>query len=133
MGIRGNIELLEDSTSSRRYAPVPVQDNNGRKQPRFYYRTLATATIHPVPGIGVETQHCYVLTRDISRTGISFLHPRKLALGQRIELVLQDGKVVTVNVQHARRLADRCFLIGCKFTVLPDFDGKKHLSDLNRK
>jgi len=133
MGNRGEVELLADSSSTRRYAPVPAKGKVGRQHPRFYYRTLTTAVIHPIPRVGSETQHCYVLTRDISCTGISFLHPKKLTAGQRIELFFQDGKEVTANIQHVRQLAERCFLIGCKFTIVPDFGGKKLLAALNDK
>ena len=79
-------DLLGESPSELRFAPVPTADGDGRKFPRFYFRTLATATIHPVPILGTETLECYVLTRDLSRGGVSFLHPKKLALGQRVDL-----------------------------------------------
>jgi hypothetical protein len=128
---RNNIDWLPDSGIDRRVAPVPTSDS--RKTQRFTYRTLATAVIHPLPGIGAETQHCYVLTRDLSQTGISFMHPRKLEVGQRIELAFRDGKEVEVKVQRFCQLAPRCFLIGCKFIVVPDFSGKKQLAELNRK
>ena len=95
-------ELLAESRRERCYAPVPSTDDDGRKFPRFYFRTLATATIHPVPVLGTETHECYVLTRDISRGGVSFLHPKKLALGQRIDLAFQDGKELSVRVHWVK-------------------------------
>jgi len=113
-------ELLAESPQELRFAPVPVADGDGREHPRFYFRTLATATIHPVPVLGNETHECYVLTRDLSRGGLSFLHPKKLALGQRVDLAFQDGKEFIVRVRWIRQLARRCFLIGCKFVVSAD-------------
>jgi hypothetical protein len=86
-----------------------------RQFPRFYFRTLATATIHPVPGVGSETLECYVLTRDLSRCGVSFLHPKRLSSGQRIDLAFEDGRELIVSVKRMQRLAPRCYLIGCKF------------------
>ncbi|MBW8885639.1 MAG: PilZ domain-containing protein [Planctomycetia bacterium] len=115
-----NNELLAESPQEQRFAPVPAADEDGRRFPRFYFRTLATATIHPVPVLGIETQECYVLTRDLSRGGVSFLHPKKLALGQRVDLAFQDGRELVVRVRWIRQLARRCFLIGCKFVALPD-------------
>ena len=44
-----NDDLLAESRPEMRFAPVPTADGDGRKFPRFYFRTLATATIHPVP------------------------------------------------------------------------------------
>ena len=114
-------ELLTQSRQELHLAPVADGENgDGRKFPRFYFRTLATATIHPVPVLGNETQECYVLTRDLSRGGVSFLHPKKLALGQRVDLVFQDGKELIVRVRWIRQLDRRCFLIGCKFVATPD-------------
>ena len=63
---------------------------------------------------------CYVLTRDISRGGVSFLHPKKLALGQRVDLAFQDGRELIVRVRWIRELARRCFLIGCKFVAISE-------------
>jgi len=94
---------------------------------------IATAIIHPLPGIGAEPQHSYVPTRDVSKTGISFLHAKKLEIGQRIELAFQDGTEVEVKVQPFRQIGPRCFLIGCKSTAAPDFSGKKRLAELNGK
>src|SRR2546423_6212871 len=108
---RHTSELLAESRRERRYAPVPTKVGDARRFERYYFRTLATAIIHPVPVIGVETQECYVLTRDISRGGVSFLHPKKLAIGQRIDLTFQDNKELCVRVQRVRQLAPRCFLI----------------------
>ena len=115
-----------------RYAPAP-KGKDGRGFPRFRYRTLAIAIIHPMADEDFATIHCYVLTRDLSRNGVSFMHPKKLAAGQRIELAFPDGKEVTVRVLNSRQLGPRCFLMGCKFIVVPDFDGGKRLADLNGK
>src|SRR5947208_3982132 len=130
---RNNIERLAESRRERRYAPVPTDAGDNRKFERFYFRTLATAKIHPVPVIGTEMIECYVLTRDISRGGVSLLHPKKLAIGQRVELAFQDGEEILVRVQRVRELASRCFLIGCRFEVVPDFGAKERLAALNRK
>src|SRR6476620_9080190 len=113
-------EFLAESRRELGFAPVPVDDGDGRKFPRFYFRTLATATIHPVPVLGIETQECYVLTRDLSRGGVSFLHPKKLALGQRVDLAFQDGRELMIRVRWIRQLARRCFLIGGKFVARSD-------------
>ncbi|MBW8883170.1 MAG: PilZ domain-containing protein, partial [Planctomycetia bacterium] len=131
--MRNNRELLAESGTERRYAPVPTQANDARKFERFYFRTLATATIHPVPVLGLETQECYVLTRDISRGGVSFLHPKKLAVGQRIELAFQDGKELAIHVQRVRQLAPRCYLIGCRLAAAPNSGDKQRLAALNPK
>jgi hypothetical protein len=111
--------LAEPAAERRRPRLTEKEKEDGRRAPRYYFQTLATATIHPVPIFGKETQECYVLTRDLSRGGISFLHPRKLVLGQRVELTFEDGRHVEGTVRWMRQKAKRCFLIGCKFTAMP--------------
>src|SRR5947208_2608825 len=113
-------ELLAESRHEVQFAPVPTKDGDGRAFPRYYFRTLATATIHPVPVIGTETQECYVLTRDLSRGGVSFLHPRRLVLGQRVDLTFEDGRELLVRVRWIKPLEKRCFLIGCRFIAVTD-------------
>jgi hypothetical protein len=116
--MRANSEMLPESLHELQHAPVATA-RDGRKFPRFYFRTLATATIHPVPVVGLEVHECYVLTRDLSRNGLSFLHPKKLALGQRVDLSFEDGRELIVVVRRIQQLAPRCYLIGCKFMAVP--------------
>ncbi len=129
---RDNINWLPESGTERRAAPA-IPETDSRTAKRFSYRALVTAVIHAPAGIGGDTQHCYVPTRDISQTGISFVHPKKLEIGQRIEMTFQDGKEVEVKVQRFRQIGPRCFLIGCKFSAVPDSNDKKWLTELNRK
>ena len=93
----------------------PVSKAEVRKHPRYYFRTLATATIHAGDGSDKESQECFVLTRDLSRGGVSFLHPARLAVGQRVDLTFEDGRELLVAVLWVRRLSTRCFWIGCNF------------------
>ena len=113
-------ELLSESDHEIDFAPVPTDKGDGRQFPRFYFRTLATAMIHPVPILESGSQECYVLTRDLSRGGVSFLHPKRLVLGQRIDLSFEDGREVMVSVRWMKQLAKRCYLIGCKFVAVSD-------------
>jgi hypothetical protein len=94
----------------------PLARDKARQFPRYYFRALATATIYPAPHeSGQQPQQCFVLTRDLSRGGISVLHPRPLAIGQRLELVFEDGKELSLRVLWCRALDRRCFLMGCCF------------------
>jgi hypothetical protein len=91
-----------------------------RRFERYYFRTLATATIQPPPLLGGEVQECFVLTRDLSRGGLSFLHPKRLALGQRVDLAFDDGCRFTVSVRWIQKLEERKFVIGCGFVKVGD-------------
>jgi len=79
---------------------------------------LPVATIHPVATLGSETQECFVLIRNVSSGGVSFLHPKQIALGQRVDLAYEDGRDVQAIVIRTDRIATRCFEIGCRFVGL---------------
>jgi hypothetical protein len=86
-----------------------------RRFERYFFRTLATAMIQPLPLIGGETQECFVMTRDLSRGGISFLHPKRLALGQRVDLSFDDGRHFILSVRWVQKIEKRKYVIGCGF------------------
>jgi PilZ domain len=109
-------ELVAES--SKGFLREQVGDLDTRKFPRFDLQMLPVATIHPVAALGSETQECFVLIRNVSSRGVSFLHPKQLALGQRIDLAYEDGTDVQAIVSRADRIAPRCFEIGCRIVGL---------------
>jgi hypothetical protein len=97
----------------------PVVGAEGRRFARYQFRALATATIYPPAGrVEERPQVCYVLTRDLSRGGISILHPTRLAHHQRIDLELSDGRKLTLGVQWIKRLGRHSYCIGCQFVAI---------------
>ena len=92
---------------------LPVVHDDGRQFPRYYYRTWAKAVIHPL-GKG-EPLHCSVVTRDLSRNGLSLLHSTQLFSGQQIELDLNEQSPRIVEVVRCRRIGDGCYVVGCRF------------------
>ena len=93
---------------------LPVIANDSRRFPRFYFRTCAEATIYPVGNVG-EPEHCFVLTRDISRNGVGLLHAQQLFPGQRLDLILNGEPPRATEVVRCRRLEDGCYEVGCRF------------------
>ena len=91
-----------------------------RRFQRYFFRTLATAIIQPLPLLGGEAQECFVMTRDLSRGGLSFMHPKRLALGQRVDLAFDDGRHFTVSVRWIQKLEERKFVMGCGFIKIND-------------
>jgi hypothetical protein len=92
-----------------------------RRFPRFSFRSCLHATVYPPPGNrGQEPRHCQVLTRDLSRGGMSLLHKEQLFPQQTIDVVLQDGLVRRLEVMWCRRLGTGCYSAGCRFIKLPD-------------
>jgi hypothetical protein len=96
--------------------PLPTAWEEVRRFPRFYYRARVQAVIHPMPGgqRGEAVKRC-LLARDISRGGINLLHSEQLFPGQRIDITLNEATSHSVEVLWCRRLANRCYAIGCRF------------------
>jgi hypothetical protein len=87
-----------------------------RAFPRYEFQAMATATIHPPPWDSrKQPLKCFVMTRDLSRGGISILHPDRISKGQRIDLCLANGNELKLEVQWIRQEPDGNFLMGCRF------------------
>ena len=72
--------------------PLPPVLDDARRFPRFYYRSCAEVIIHPFCGRpGTAAVRCFVLTRDLSRNGLSLLHNQQLFPAQRLELLLNGA------------------------------------------
>jgi hypothetical protein len=107
-------DLLPESPAERPAALVPTGREH-RKFRRYYFRTLATATIYSPKGNACRSpQVCYVLTRDLSRSGISFLHPVSLPMRQAVDLCFPSGQKLLVEIHRIEQLEPDCFLFGCK-------------------
>ena len=104
--------------------PVETPADEGhedRRFPRFSFRSCLHATVYPPPGNPEqEPRHCQVLTRDLSRGGMSLLHKEQLFPQQTIDVVLQDGLVRRLEVMWCRRMGAGCYSAGCRFVKLPD-------------
>jgi hypothetical protein len=96
--------------------PLPTDWDDARRFPRFYFRGRVSAKILPLTNAPQpEATECTMLSRDLSRGGINLLHTAQLFPGQRIEVVLTDGSPRLVEVSWCRRIASRCFTLGCRF------------------
>ena len=92
----------------------------GRRFPRLNFRTCIDAVVYLPPGEASssgpdEGSQCQVLTRDISRGGMSILHKQQLFPGQKIDVVLNDGQQRRLEVIWCRRLGVGCYSAGCRF------------------
>jgi hypothetical protein len=87
-----------------------------RRFPRIYLRASAAVQYRqsfpalPRP----ETWH-KVYTKDVSRTGLGFLHSEPLYPMEQLCLVLPDGCCRRIEVVRCRRIGPRCFEIGAVF------------------
>jgi hypothetical protein len=96
--------------------PMPTVANEKRRFPRFYFRSCAEALIYPLRGgDNPQPAHCYLLTRDISRSGIGLVHTQQLFPGQRVDVILNGQSPKQAKVVWCRRFHDNRYVVGCKF------------------
>jgi hypothetical protein len=96
--------------------PLPTSFNDVRRFPRFYFRTCAEAIIYPFcDRQSPAPVQCFVLTCDLSRSGLSLLHSKQLFPGQRVDIILNGEPPRLVEVVWCRRLANHRYAVGCRF------------------
>jgi hypothetical protein len=97
--------------------PLPPLPEDGRRFPRFHYRSRAEALIYPLSSDKPPSSAtCEILTRDLSRSGLSLVHTAQLFPGQKLEVSLADGSSRRLEVVWCRRWNDGLYLVGCRFT-----------------
>ena len=114
--------LVESKKERPKSVPLfPIDPNESRKHQRYYFRALATATIHPPVGEpDGRPQVCFIMTKDLSRSGVSVLHPVPLFESQRIDLEFADGRKLSVAIQWVRQLEAKLFMMGCRFVEIDE-------------
>jgi hypothetical protein len=101
--------------------PAPTSYNEVRRFPRFFFRSCAEAIIYPLGGRKSSNAEasgpaqCFVLTCDLSRSGLSLLHSGQLFPGQKIDIILNGEAPRLLEVVWCRRLADSRYAVGCRF------------------
>jgi hypothetical protein len=96
--------------------PMPTAWDDHRRFPRFYYRSCAEAIIHPLRSSKTATRcQCFLLTRDLSRGGLSIIHTEQLFPGQKLDVVLNGNAPRAVEVVWCRRWSNNRYAIGCRF------------------
>ena len=111
-----NVCLLEPECDYfSKTGPLSTAWNEARQFPRFHYRHNVAVRIYP-PGDSLGTPVSRrILTRDISRGGMSLVHSEPFQIEQCIEISLPGGLVRCVAVLWCRKIGERCYLAGCRF------------------
>jgi hypothetical protein len=100
--------------------PLPMAWDESRRFPRFYYRSCAEAIIYPLRGGKNSTPaQCFLLTRDLSRSGLSLVHNAQLFPGQRVDVLLNGEAPRQLEVVWCRRWTHSRYLVGCRFITTP--------------
>ena len=99
--------------------PMPTAWDEHRRHPRFYFRSCAEAFIHPLRGqLDPTSPPCFLVTRDLSRSGVSLIHTEQLFPGQRLDLILNGEAPRPAEVVWCRRWDKERFAVGCRFVSL---------------
>jgi hypothetical protein len=99
---------------STKRGPLPGRQHEERSYARFHFPTRALLQMESTaPAPAVEALHV-VLTKDLSRSGISFLHSLELFPGDRLWLWLTTGRC-RYTVKRCVRHNDSCYEIGAQF------------------
>ena len=116
--LEDRIELSQAERLTYFRADSSVPPPNPHELRGFVRRQLRTRAVmdlrQSLPAIERERAfHCIYL-RDISRTGIGFLHADELYPGEECRLWLPQ-KDLHVNIVQCRRQTARCYVIGTRF------------------
>jgi hypothetical protein len=85
-----------------------------RQFPRSSFQGTAEATIFPQrAGSGRDPVHCTVLTRDLSRSGISVAHSEQL-FPKQIVVLETVGKLLVGQVRWCRFAEENFYVAGCQ-------------------
>ena len=117
--LEDRIELspAERLTYFRADASVPPSaEDEQRGYSRHQLRVRAVMDlVQTLPYIERERSFHCIYVRDISRTGIGFLHADELFPGEDCKLWLPQ-KELHITVVHCRRKLARCYIVGARFT-----------------
>jgi hypothetical protein len=98
-----------------RTGPVPSGPGEQRRHPRFYFRTQVgfndSGTIYDRP---VQFSQA-VVVKDVSRSGMAFLHRTPIDSGKRVQVLLPDGSIRGLEIQRCEQVNADCWSIGAEF------------------
>jgi len=95
---------------------VQTVADDGRRFPRYEYHMRAVLHYRQtLPAIPREEESYLILTKDLSRSGLCFLHEQQLFPQERMAVDLAGGRHVEIEVARCIKHNERCFEIGANF------------------
>ncbi len=89
-----------------------------RRFPRYHYHMRAVLHYRQtLPSMPRGEERYLVLTKDLSRSGLSFLHEQQLFPRERMAVDLAGGRHIDIEVARCIKHNDRCYEIGANFLV----------------
>jgi hypothetical protein len=104
----------EDSSDKTGLLPGKYVDR--RRHPRYHFRVSAALQYRQTfPALPRPDVRHRVFTKDLSRSGLSFLHSESLFPRERMQLFLPQHGARTIEVVWCTRIQERCFHVGARF------------------
>ena len=95
---------------------LPTATDELRRYPRFHFRSRAILIYRTtLPALPRKPGRYVVLTKNVSRQGICFLHEEQLFPTERMTLWLPSGGQTEVEVVRCMRVNERCYDVGVRF------------------
>jgi hypothetical protein len=95
---------------------VPSVSEDQRRYLRTQLRVVAALQYRrSLPALKRANQWYKIVMRDISRSGVSFLHSEQVFPTEQLMLVMPDCKPRCIEVMRCRRLNESCYEIGANF------------------
>jgi hypothetical protein len=96
--------------------PLPSRYSDRRRYVRYHFRVWAALEHRQTfPALPRPRGWHKILTIDLSRGGLSFLHSEPLFPRERMQFVLPGQLARIVEVVWFTRIQDRCFHVGGRF------------------
>ena len=96
--------------------PIPTVPHDQRRFVRSHLRVVGALQYrHSLPSFPRPSEWHKIVTCDVSRNGIRFLHSEQLFPNEQMTLLLPDGRPRYVEIVRCQRLGDCCFDIGATF------------------
>jgi hypothetical protein len=113
--IQCNLRLPPKEFFADRDAGPSVPDDRRRFARNCLHAVAALQHRTSLPALSRETAWYKVVTCDLSRNGIRFLHGEQVFPTEQMSLVLHDGKERYIEIARCRRLGENCYEVGASF------------------
>jgi hypothetical protein len=105
-----------EAADLKRQGPLPSIENDRRRFVRFACCARGVLDCQPtLPAIPRECGRYLVLVKNISRSGVCFLHEHQLLPCERCQLWVEGQIRRSIEVARCRRLREGCYEVGARF------------------
>ncbi len=112
--------LCNRSRASKEFFAVtgvaPSTPEEKRRHVRSHMRVVAALQYRrSLPSLVRQPEWFKIVMRDISRSGISFLHSEQVFPTEQLMLVMPDCKPRCIEVVRCRRINQSCYEVGASY------------------